>query len=114
MVELTLLIIEENTTEMTNTGYRALLAQREALEKQIDELRNSERGDAIEWIREQMALFDVKPEDLESRRGRGLRKQSGPVAAKYRDPASGATWSGRGKPPRWISGQEREGFAITD
>src|ERR1700712_437762 len=99
---------------MTNTGYRALLAQREALEKQIEELRNAERGDAIEWIREQMALFGVKPEDLVLRRGRGPKKRSGPVAAKYRDPASGATWSGRGKPPRWIADQEREKFAITD
>lgn len=25
-----------------------------------------------------------------------------PVAAKYRDPVSGATWSGRGVPPLWI------------
>jgi len=48
---------------MTDTGYRALLAQREALEKQIKELRNAERGDAIEWIREQMALYEVEPED---------------------------------------------------
>jgi DNA-binding protein H-NS len=114
LVELTLLIIEENTTDMTNTGYRALLAQREALEKQIEELKNAERGDAIEWILEQMALFEVKPEDLGPRRSRGPRKHSGPVAAKYRDSASGATWSGRGKPPRWIAGQDRERFAIAE
>jgi len=99
---------------MTNTGYRALLAQREALEQQIEELRNAERGDAIEWIRQQMALFDVKPEDLDPRRGRGPKKQSVPVAAKYRDPASGSTWSGRGKPPRWIGDQDRKKFAITE
>ncbi|AME27354.1 H-NS histone family protein [Burkholderia sp. PAMC 26561] len=99
---------------MTDTGYRALLAQREALEKQIEELRNAERSDAIEWIREQMALYEVKPEDLEPRSSRAPRKQSAPVAAKYRDPASGATWSGRGKPPRWIADQDRDKFAITD
>jgi DNA-binding protein H-NS len=114
VVELTLPIIEENTIKMTHTGYRALLAQREALEKQIEELRNAERGDAIEWIREQMALFEVKPEDLEPRIRRGPRKQSAPVAAKYRDPASGATWSGRGKPPRWIANQDRDKFVIGD
>jgi DNA-binding protein H-NS len=114
LVELTLPIIEENRNEMTNTGYRSLLAQREALEKQIEELRNAERGDAIEWIREQMALFDVKHEDLEPRIRRGSRKQSAPVAAKYRDPASGATWSGRGKPPRWIANQDRDKFVIAD
>ena len=58
-------------SEMTNPGYRALLAQREALEKQIEELKNAERGDAIDWIRDQMALYGIKPEDLEPRRGGG-------------------------------------------
>jgi DNA-binding protein H-NS len=99
---------------MTNTGYRALLAQREALEKQIEELKNAERGDAIDWILEQMALFAMKPEDLEPRRGRSPGKKSGPVAAKYRDPVSGVTWSGRGKVPRWLADQDREKFAIPD
>ena len=34
------------------------------------------------------------------------------VAAKYRDPATGATWSGRGKPPQWIAGKDRTPFVI--
>ena len=34
------------------------------------------------------------------------------VAAKYRDPNTGATWSGRGKPPQWIAGKDRTPFAI--
>jgi len=59
-----------------------------------------------------MALFEIKPEDLESRRG--ARKQSGPVATKYRDPVSGATWSGRGMAPLWTAGADREKFVITD
>jgi DNA-binding protein H-NS len=33
--------------------------------------------------------------------------------AKYRDPASGKTWTGRGKPPLWIAGvEDREPFLI--
>jgi DNA-binding protein H-NS len=34
------------------------------------------------------------------------------VAAKYRDPATGATWTGRGKAPRWIQDQDRAKFEI--
>lgn len=34
------------------------------------------------------------------------------VAAKYRDPDTGATWSGRGKPPQWIAGKDRQPFEI--
>jgi DNA-binding protein H-NS len=46
-----------------------------------------------------------------------LKVKSGPkvgqkVVAKYRDPLSGATWSGRGKTPRWINGADRSQYAI--
>jgi DNA-binding protein H-NS len=39
------------------------------------------------------------------------------VAPKYQDPASGATWSGRGRTPLWLaaameSGRSREEFLI--
>ena len=31
------------------------------------------------------------------------------VAAKYRDPKTGQTWSGRGAPARWIAEYEKQG-----
>lgn len=99
-------------SEKLNAGYRDLLAQRAALDEQIEALRSVERRDVIDWIFEQMVLFHIKPEDLVSRRG--PKKHSGPVAAKYRDPQSGATWSGRGKAPRWMADQDREKFLIAD
>lgn len=34
------------------------------------------------------------------------------VASKYLDEKTGATWSGRGKPPAWIAGKNREDFLI--
>jgi len=37
----------------------------------------------------------------------------GPQAAKYRDPKSGATWSGRGPAPAWLAGaKDRSKFLI--
>ena len=93
-------------SEKSNAGYRYLLAQRAALDEQIEALRSVERRDVIAWIFEQMALFQIKPEDLGPRRG--PKKHSGPVADKYRNPQSGATWSGRGRVPRWTADQERE------
>jgi DNA-binding protein H-NS len=84
-----------------NAGYRDLLAQHEALDRQIKALRSVQRRDAIDRIREKMELFEIKPEDLGVRRG--PHKHPGPVEAKYRDPQSRATWSGGGKAPRWIA-----------
>ena len=37
-------------------------------------------------------------------------KKSAP--AKYQDPESGKTWTGRGKPPNWILGKDRTLFEI--
>ncbi len=34
------------------------------------------------------------------------------VPPKYRDPATGQTWTGRGKPPLWIAGKDRLQFLI--
>lgn len=95
-------------------GYRELLAQREALERQIAEVGALEREGVINELVEKMALFGITPADLAKRDGRKQRKQTGPVAAKYRDPESGVTWSGRGRAPRWLADQDREKFVIAD
>jgi DNA-binding protein H-NS len=44
--------------------------------------------------------------------GKRVRKQPGKaLPAKYKDPASDKTWSGRGRPPAWLVG-ERDKYAI--
>ena len=45
--------------------------------------------------------------------GRKVRRGTGDkVAAKFRDPETGKTWSGRGREPTWIKGKNREKFKI--
>ncbi|WP_415868024.1 H-NS family nucleoid-associated regulatory protein [Burkholderia ubonensis] len=39
-------------------------------------------------------------------------RRRAPAIAKYRDPASGAAWSGRGRESRWIAGRDRTMFLI--
>jgi len=97
---------------MNESEYQALLAQRDALDKQLVEVMLAERRDVLFWIMEQMALFDIDSRDLYRRPVRVPRKQTKPVVAKYRDPFSGATWSGRGKSPRWIVNRNRDDFLI--
>lgn len=45
------------------------------------------------------------------------RKKTGKVPAKYRDPETGKTWSGRGMTPVWLrtyeeQGKDRKQFAV--
>lgn len=39
-------------------------------------------------------------------------KALNPVVAKYRDDATGDTWSGRGRVPRWLAGKDKNDFLI--
>ncbi|MEY4752031.1 MAG: hypothetical protein RIQ60_4245 [Pseudomonadota bacterium] len=57
--------------------------------------------------------------DLDSVSSKGKKDSSGApkeskVAAKYRDPVSGSTWSGRGLKPKWLTAAIAEGKAVED
>ncbi|WP_081651563.1 H-NS histone family protein [Cupriavidus sp. WS] len=100
--------------------YKQLLAQKEALEAQLAEVRSTEVAGAIEKIRSLMAEFGLTAEDIEGKRRRGRPAGSGaakaakePLPPKYRDPKTGKTWSGRGRTPAWL-GRNPNRFLITE
>ena len=93
-------------------SYKDLLKQRELLEQQISEARQREISDAVAQARAIVEEFGWTQQDVfPVGRARSAVKGS-KVAAKYRDPATGATWTGRGKAPRWIQDQDRAKFEI--
>lgn len=104
--------------EKPKSDYRALLAQRAELEAQIAAVREEEVARVLEQIRQLVDEYDLHEEvqfTLARRgapRGPSAGAARGTVAPKYRDPESGATWSGRGKPPKWIAGKDRTKFLI--
>lgn len=94
------------------SSYKELLKQRETLEQQINEARRQELAGAVAQVRALVAEFDLTPQDVFPA-GRARSASSGTkVAPKYRDPATGQTWTGRGKAPKWIQNQDRAQFAI--
>jgi DNA-binding protein H-NS len=101
---------------MTNS-YKELLKQREALEQAIATARAHELSEAITKARELVAEFGLTVQDVFPS-GRGASKSGNKassgnkVAPKYRDPATGQSWTGRGKAPKWIDGQDRAKYLI--
>lgn len=92
--------------------YKELLQQRDALEQRIGEARRSEMADAVSQVRSLINEFGLTQEDIFPA-GRKKNSSAGAtVAAKYKDPTSGATWTGRGKPPLWIKDKDRSEFEI--
>lgn len=108
-----------------------LIAQRDALARQQAEISKaiadaqlSVRNEVIQQIKTLMAEHGLTSADLSgsTQRARGsLADAAGPsrakVAAKFRDPKSGQTWSGRGLMPKWLraaidAGRTKESFAV--
>jgi len=117
---------------MPRTNYAT---QRRKLEKEINRLQKQaaaldqkQRGPVLTDIVRTMRQYDITPEDIATAFTRKLRGPAPaatknppavrkPVPPKFRHPETGATWSGRGKPPRWISdaegaGKSRDEFLI--
>lgn len=93
-------------------SYKELLQKQKELAVQVEEARKREIADTVQKVRELVAEYGLTPQDVFPGRRAGKAASGGKVAPKYRDPATGATWTGRGKPPRWIEGKDRNAFAI--
>ena len=95
--------------------YADLLAQRRELDAKIEAVRKEEQAGAIAKIREIVAAYELTVGDIfPSGRGAKVRAPgaTSTVAPKYRDPATGQTWTGRGKPPKWIADKNRDEYLI--
>jgi DNA-binding protein H-NS len=93
--------------------YTQLKAQIAQLQDQAEEARRKELDAVLTDIRQKIVEYGLTAQDLGLnlvRRGRPPKKE--PLPPMYQDPKTGSTWSGRGKPPKWIVGKARERFLI--
>jgi DNA-binding protein H-NS len=79
------------------SSYKELVAERERLEEQLQAAFTEERGNVLEEIMRKMSIHKITLDEI-----RGGPPPAAKAPAKYRDPATGKEWSGRGKPPNWI------------
>lgn len=95
-----------------------LIKQREQLDKLIQDTRLKERASAITEVVGLISQYQITPQECGFSGKSAKQKPAAQkkVAIKYRS-SDGKTWTGRGKPPRWISeyessGRSREDFRI--
>ncbi|AIO36797.1 H-NS histone family protein [Burkholderia cenocepacia] len=95
--------------------YLELKSQAETLLQEAEAARLAELQTVLDEVRARVAEYGLTPEQVFGRR-KIARKSSGKKSttsvAKYQDPKTGATWSGRGREPSWIKGKKRERFLI--
>lgn len=101
-----------------NTGipeldeYNALTQQIRTLQARADDLRALAIQRAAEIARAIMEQAGLTVADFVQEKRPRAQVDHKPPKPKYRDPASGKTWSGYGPAPAWIKGQDRARFRI--
>ncbi|MGA0583959.1 MAG: H-NS family nucleoid-associated regulatory protein [Castellaniella sp.] len=112
---------------MTRTSYNTEKSRLEKemakLQKKIQTLQAKERKPKIAEIVRSMRQYDISPEEIAAAFSRKstvrtpsatAQRKTGTaakrvIAPKYRHPETQATWTGRGKAPRWITDAEAAG-----
>ena len=90
-----------------------LQAERQKLDDEIKAKVDAQKASVIAQIKTVADTYGITADELVEAMGGLKSKRKGvPAKPKYRDPATGTIWSGRGKEPAWIKGQDRSKFAI--
>jgi DNA-binding protein H-NS len=89
------------------------------LQAKVIDARKQVRTDALEGIKAMLDSGTLTVQDLISlipkdnyNPVKPRAQVKGTKPPKYRDPVTGATWSGMGHEPFWIKGKSREAFLI--
>lgn len=94
-----------------------LLAQRAEIEKKIADVQREERNNAVAKVRAMMSEFGLTAADIAGKAPTvraTAAKPTGKVAAKYRNAATGESWTGRGLQPKWLKSALAAGAKIED
>lgn len=105
---------------MQKSRYEELQTQIAHLQQEADAIFQQEKAQAISRIKEEIDRYGITVIDLGFRPGSsasGARVMAA-TSAKYRNPATGAEWSGRGPTPKWLkeqmaAGKSKEHFRIS-
>ncbi|GAB6852555.1 H-NS histone family protein [Paraburkholderia kururiensis] len=94
------------------TTYLELKAKLEALQQEAEAARLAELDAVISEIRATIHAYGLTVKDVFDSRDSPILNSLRMQQPKYRNPQTGATWSGRGRPPAWLKGQKRELYLI--
>lgn len=88
--------------------YLELKQQAEALLQQAEAMRKTEVQAALTSIRQTLDTYGLTVSDLQ--RHLGIKTKSAKVEkiARYRDSASGKTWTGHGRAPGWMPAEKAD------
>lgn len=98
---------------MATRDYKTLKAELDKLQVETEAARVAEVKAVIADIRAKAAEYGLTADEIFPQKKIRANKAAGPLPAKYQDPKTGATWSGKGRAPAWIrDARNRDKFLI--
>jgi DNA-binding protein H-NS len=104
-------------------AYQELQNQIKALQEKATLLMMEGRAQAIADILQLVKAYEIRADELgypvpapaprRERKPEKRRDRTPKGEPKYRDPDTGATWTGSGRVPNWIAGKNYDDFLIT-
>ena len=94
------------------TTYAEYVEQIAKLQALAEAARQDEITGAAQQIKSLMQQYGITVADLSSARTAKVTKAKVSVAAQFKNPETGETWTGRGRAPRWLDGKDREAYRI--
>ena len=96
----------------TMTSYAEYVEQIAKLQSLAEAARKNELSGATQKIKDLMQQYGITVDDLTSGTRTKPAKIKSTVAAQFKNPETGETWTGRGRAPRWLDGKDKEEFRI--
>ena len=91
--------------------YQKLLEKREKLEVEITLARAAERDAAVKEIERLLIEFQITRDELREIEKKIIQPREAP---RYWNPETGATWSGRGRSPKWLDRHNLDAYRLPD
>uniref|UniRef100_UPI003BEEB627 H-NS histone family protein n=1 Tax=Burkholderia arboris TaxID=488730 RepID=UPI003BEEB627 len=83
------------------------------VDEKINSIKSSRRNDIVSYIVKLMLELDIHIREIEEKMTSQGKKGRRSARPRFYDPVTGATWSGRGKKPRWMKDREPDDFLIS-
>lgn len=90
-----------NDIDLSTMSHEELVALRERVNKAIVDEEAARRKAAVEAVKGVASQMGFSLSDLVDGKAKGPSKAS-LGSPKYKDPATGETWTGRGRQPEWF------------
>jgi len=94
------------------SSYQDYQKQIAELQAKAEAARHAEVAEAKAKIKAIMSEYGLTVADLGGASKQAPKTPRKPVEIKYKDEATGDTWTGRGRAPKWLEGKDKNQYLI--